>query len=233
MSIDQIFSAWRSVRPSHSSWGLAWYLANEFCKRYYASHGIAPFVISHEGLGYYGILLKEVACGVNDESASDFGRMTIAGDVENWRLKGDDRLYTSTLCGNGEPTENLVAGAIKHMALPAKPAKSHFNCRHKRWGASWQLCFEVAACLALKYGPHELEIWNHPIHVERLIRESDPQWAMKQHPGAFLFRSDERHILVAGDGRVLDGSNRNIWDLYMNGVGVSQLVATIEAEIRG
>ena len=31
-------------------WGLAWYLAAEFCQRFHASHGITPRTIIHEGL---------------------------------------------------------------------------------------------------------------------------------------------------------------------------------------
>jgi hypothetical protein len=45
--------------------GLAWFLAYQFCQRYYVSHDIAPNVIDHDGLGYYGIRLDPLPCKVN------------------------------------------------------------------------------------------------------------------------------------------------------------------------
>jgi len=45
--------------------GLAWFLAYQFCQRYYVSHGIVPNVIDHDGLGYYGIRLDPLPCKVN------------------------------------------------------------------------------------------------------------------------------------------------------------------------
>jgi hypothetical protein len=210
---------------------LAWYLANQFARRYYASHGIAPLVIEREGLGYYGIQLEQIPCGISGKASRSFGRMTMRGDVENWLNRQDDRWRASKLCDQGLPTAELVGGAIRHMSLPNKPASSHLQCRHKRWGDSWRLCFDVATFLALRYEVDELEIWNHPYHVDRLVQQTDELASMAEHPGAFLFRKHGRSLLVAADGRILDGTGRNIWDLYMDGMCVSQVAGLIEAEV--
>ena len=44
---------------------MAWFLAYQFCQRYYVSHDIVPNVIDHDGLGYYGIRLDPLPCKVN------------------------------------------------------------------------------------------------------------------------------------------------------------------------
>ena len=89
------------------------------------------------------------------------------------------------------------------------------------------LCFDVATYLALRYEVDELQIWNHPYHVDRLLQERDELSAMPQHPGAFLFRQQDRSLLIAGDGRFLDGTGRNLWDLYMDGSDISFLARLI------
>ena len=137
MSVSQLFSHWRQVVKPGNNWGLAWFLAYEFCRRYYSSHGISPFVLEKEGAGYYGILLESIPCRINKEIVR-YGRMTVGGNVENWRSgsPGDHGLPAIEMCASGVPTEEIVERAIVHMGLPAVPRASHYNCRHKRWGAS-------------------------------------------------------------------------------------------------
>ena len=45
-------------------------------------------MIAKEGLGYYGIMLTQVGCPVEPASTKPYGRLTMAGDVENWRTGG-------------------------------------------------------------------------------------------------------------------------------------------------
>ena len=82
------------------------------------------------------------------------------------------------------------------------------NCRHKRWGASYELCFEIAAILELRHDPEELTIWNHPYHTERILTDLDPKASMKEHLGAFIFKRYEKQIVLAADGRHFSHSNR-------------------------
>ena len=87
--IYECFYEWRKENRHIKNWGLAWFLANEFCKRFYASHGIIPQVTSHEGLGYYGITLDKTRCAVHrQENEFSLGRFSILGDVENWSTGG-------------------------------------------------------------------------------------------------------------------------------------------------
>ncbi len=143
LDVYSLFEGWRAAGRPYNGWGLAWFLAFQFCRRFYASHGIAPLVIAHEGLGYYGIGLEYVSCRVNraEEPLSVLGRLAMEGDVENWRTGANHRLKTSELCWKGMPTEKLISLAIDHMRLLVYPSKSHVNCRHKRWGASFELVF--------------------------------------------------------------------------------------------
>jgi len=117
-----LFEAWRVHDIHQNDWGLAWFLAYQFCRRYYASHGVVPHVIEHEGLGYYGIRLDYAQCRINqvEKSLETIGRLTCAGDVENWQTggPGDHGLETSLLCQRGVPTSNLVLLAFKHIGLP-------------------------------------------------------------------------------------------------------------------
>ncbi len=219
------FEHWRNVRDPKQSWGLAWFLASEFCKRFYASHGIVPWVINHDGMGYYGIAINKLPCTVNGQEDETLGRFTMGGDVENWRSGGTGGHGCALMnqCSDGVPTEQLVAAAIRHFEIPVLPAKSHFSCRHKRWGGSYEICFEVAAFLALRYEPDELAIWNHPDHIRELLVTHDPKCQMKEHPGGFLFAANDNIVCVAGDGRVLDGSEQSLWVEYMSGKSLLEL----------
>ncbi len=229
--VSSLFEDWRAAGRQGNEWGLAWFTALQFCWRFYASHGIVPHVIAHEGLGYYGIQLGYVSCRVNqeDEPLSAFGRLTMSGDVENWRTggPGDHGLKTSELCRKGIPTEKLISLAIHHMRLPIYPSKSHLNCRHKRWGASFELMFEVATILALR-NEGNLDIWNAPAHTDRFIRDQDPNANMHEHPGAFVFTNYKKTAVITGDGRCLDGSGRNLWEDYMRGVSSHSMALSIE-----
>lgn len=233
MSISELFRHWRKIKRPERSWGLAWFLAYEFCRRYYSSHGIVPWIIEHEGLGYYGIQLNQVRCSINNRIGESYGRMTIGGDVENWRRgsPGDHGLPAIEMCSTNISTEEIVQKAIAYMGIESIPAVSHLNCRHKRWGASYELCFEIATILALQNEPEELQIWNHPFHTERAVSELDPKSSMDEHLGAFLFVRRDKKLLLAADGRLLDGSEKNLWQSFMNGYGTAYLADLIKEHI--
>ena len=229
------FEHWRNVRDPNQSWGLAWFLASEFCRRFYASHGIVPWVINHEGLGYYGIAINKLPCPVNGQDTDTLGRFTIGGNVENWRSggPGDHGCALMDKCSNGVPTEHLVADAIRHFDISPFPAKSHYSCCHKRWGGSYEMCFEIAALLALQYDPGEMEIWNHPDHIRELFATHDPKYQMKEHPGGFLFTANDKVVCVAGDGRILDGGGQSLWMDFMSGKSVLELSEMIRRRLDG
>jgi hypothetical protein len=233
VSVSEEFARWRSNNPDVGGWGLAWFLASEFCTRFYVSHGIRPTVINHEGLGYYGLALEPVRCRVHGDRAATLGRLTMAGDVENWTTggPGDHGLETIELCKHGAPTDALVEKAIWHMRLPAVPTKSHYACRHHRWGSSYVLSFNIAASLALRHEMGRVSISNAPEEVDRRIAAKDPLSKMKEHPGAFILRHRDRELLLVGDGRVLGDQPRDIWEEYMQGKSAETLVAEIEARI--
>lgn len=233
MGVYQVFSHWREIKRPGRSWGLAWFLANEFCIRYYSSHGIVPLVVVREGLGYYGIELNSVECRINDSRQVSYGRMTMGGDVENWRRgsPGDHGLRSMDMCSKKVPTDKIVQQAIAHMAIKPIPRISHLNCRHKRWGKSYEICFEIATILALRNEPDEIEIWNHPFHTEQLLEELDPKSDMKEHLGAFLFIRNGKKLLVAADGRLLDNSGVNLWQRFMSGYNVFYLADLIDEKL--
>jgi hypothetical protein len=226
-----MFDCWRTTHRARDSWGLAWFLANEFCERYYSSHGIAPQVIDHDGLGYYGIKLTQIPCPVNGSDASPLGRLTMFGNVENWRhgSPGDHGLEAITMCDEGVTTSAIVEQAILHMDLSPVPEKTHVRCRHKRRGASYELIFRIATIVALR--GNSTAIWNHPDNVIRRIAQTDPQADAPEHPGAFVFLKGERELLVAGDGRVLGATSENLWLDYMRGKSLGSLVEFVENKL--
>lgn len=228
-TIEGAFQEWRTTnRASHGS-GLAWYLAWHFCKRFYASHGIAPHVINKEGMGYYGLMLEKLRCKVNGDDHASLGRLTITGDVENWRTggPGDHGLKTAEMCDQGVPAEALVTQAIHHMRLPPLPASSHFGCRHKRWGASYELMFEVMTLLALRHDGR-IAILNHPEDIRRILDQLDPQAGMAEHPGGFVIASEGRQAVITGDGQLLSAGGENLWHRYMAGESAATLASRIE-----
>ena len=231
MSVTALFKHWRALKRPHRSWGLAWFLSCEMCKRFYASHGIVPWVTSREGMGYYGITLDRLSCPVNGRpqelSGESIGRFTMGGNAENWQTgsPGDHGCNLVDPCAAGASTESLIASAVSHFRIPPFPPQSHLSCRHKRWGASYVLCFEIATLIALRFESNEIEIWNHPYHTRRVIEQRDPDASMKEHPGAFLFRlqSGGPQVCLVGDGRLLDNSRLNLWQEYMNGESATTL----------
>ena len=56
---------------------------------------------------------------------------------------------------------------------------------------------------------------------------------MNEHLGAFIFINPNsgNRVLVTGDGRFLDGSNRNLWADFMKGQTPFSLALAIEADI--
>ena len=234
-SIYECFNEWRKENPRINNWGLAWFLANEFCKRFYSSHGIIPQVISHEGLGYYGIQISKTQCAVHGRNTEKYGRFTMFGNVENWSTggPGDHGLNAVEIYENGENIESIVKRAIFHMRIPEIPAKTHLNCRHKRWGTSYQLLFEISTILAMKYDHETIEIWNHPYHTQRFIDKLDPKSKMNEHLGAFLFRYKDNEIIFASDGRELSGTqDDNYWHRYMSGESPYDLFENLSQKLK-
>lgn len=228
MDATGLFEAWRLTRSPDNHWGLAWFLASQFCKRFYASHGIVPFVIEKEGLGYYGIGLDYLPCSVNGKDRKALGRITMQGNVENWRTggPGDQGCDLVGPCEEGVPTEELVRRAIRHMAIPPLPEKSHLACRHKRWGDSYVLVFEIATIMALRKRKG-LRIWN--FHSKEEILRLDPtKVVITEHPGVFTFEFNDKKVAVSGDGRLLDGTGRSLWKEYMMGESPASLALSIE-----
>lgn len=236
MATESIFEQWRASSAGCNEYGLAWFLANEFCKRYYRSHGIVPHVINREGLGYYGIQLTVMACDARNRAGDPLGRLTMCGNVENWLTgdPGDHRLKTLEMLERGVATAEIVASAIRHMEISVKPTRSHASCWHHRWGSSYVLLFDVMTRMVLTHRNSDLILANHPKdgYLGRLIRKHDPLWDMTEHPGAFYVSDRDESVLVAGDGRVLDGSERNIWNEYMSGATTDVIVDSLRCQMR-
>lgn len=234
--MDFIFEQWRANRTQRNEFGLAWYLANQFCQRFYRSHGIVPHVINKEGLGYYGMQLTELACKARPNAGNPLGRFTMYGNVENWLTggPGDHGLKTHEMLERGVPTAEIVSLAIEYLDIPVTPTRSHYSCRHHRWGSSYNLVFDIVTRLVLTHGGGDLIVANCPRdeYLGGLLRKNDPLWEMKEHPGGFYVSDNDISLLIAGDGRVLDGSDRNIWHEYMSGVTTDTLVESLRCQLQ-
>lgn len=68
-------------------------------------------------------------------------------------------------------------------------------------------------------------------YLGNLIRASDPLVDMHEHPGAFYVSDRDVSVLIAGDGRVLDGSERNIWTEYMSGATTDVIVESLRCQL--
>lgn len=206
-------------------------LAHELCDRFYASHGIAPRVVEHDSgsyggsLGYYGIKLVQLGCQVEQES--ELGRIKKFGSIS----AASGTLDLEPRANAGEPVGSMVAEAVKHLRLPPFPPKSHLNCKHKRWGDSYGLVFNLSALLALRWNGR-VQIWNHPYHTARLAAELDPQEGKGESSGHFLWivrGHQEKRMFLAGDGRVLEPKNLgSLWQGYMEGKTVAALLSNVE-----
>jgi hypothetical protein len=230
MTVSVLFEHWRAVTKAQNNWGLAWFLANEFCRRFYSSHGIAPHLIEHDGLGYYGIQLVPIPCKVNGQEAEPLGRMSMMGDVENWAGTRPDEPHESLirLCDSGAPTAELIRVATLMMAIPPLPSKPHVNCHHKRRGASYELLFEIATCIALRNPMH---IINDPALAAGYVSPKVLP-ARASETGVFAFGHSQR-VVVLGDGEVLGEKNENLWIRYMRGESVEILAKWIEEKVEG
>ncbi|MCB2211780.1 hypothetical protein KQI52_06680 [bacterium] len=234
MDIQKLFQDYREA--GHKGWGLAWFLAAEICRRFYVSHGIRPVPFTHEGLGYYGIMMCLVPCHVHRKANTGLalkpiGRFTITGNVENWETghPGDhglelvDRAYKDR-----EPLSKLVQATIDHMRFPGKPAHTHMGCRHHRRGASYVLLFDLIARLALE---HENDFWFsfEPHIVKRKAEELDPKFKQAEDPGYIWLNSKENDIFLHGDGQVfLPEKQPSLWDRYMAGESEEDLYQDLE-----
>ncbi|MCB9482058.1 MAG: hypothetical protein H6680_09605 [Desulfobacteraceae bacterium] len=219
-TVYDFFNEWKLKNDTKNSWGLTWFLANEFCKRFYSSHGIAPYVICREGLGYYGIMFSRVLCSVNKGKERNIGRLSMGGNIENWESStpGSHGFEAIKMFENTADLSAILKGAFEYMNLPAIPEKTHLNCRHKRWGESFMLMFEISTMLALKNESDGISIWNHPSMTEDEVKRLDPLCGMKEHLGAFIFNSSKNKVIFASDGRELTGrTNENYWHRFMAG----------------
>jgi hypothetical protein len=209
-------------------WGLAWYLAAELCDRFYVSHGIRPTVIVREGLGYYGIAQQPLPC--HGAHRQTLGRLTMGGNLENWLTggPGDHGLQLIERFTAGEPADVMVPEVIRFLELPRYPPPVHSRCRHKRWGGSYQLLFRLSALLALRWNDR-VRIWNDPSCMMRDVPSLDLKANLADHPGYFLLQSNGIDLVITGDGRVISCSGEaSIWDRYMTGESVSDLVRWAE-----
>ena len=68
---------------------------------------------------------------------------------------------------------------------------------------------------------------------KRAIEELDPKNGMKEHPGGFLLRRDEKMVVIAGDGRLLYESGDDLWARYMAGESVGDLAQDVESRLLG
>ena len=64
----------------------------------------------------------------------------------------------------------------------------------------------------LTQGDSDLIVANRPRDecLSRLIRKKDALWGMGEHVGGFYVSDNDVSLLIAADGLVLDGSDRNI-----------------------
>jgi hypothetical protein len=218
MNTEQLFEQWQKCQTEKPFWGLTWFLASQICKRYYSSHGIVPWVINKEGLGYYGILFSELPCSIN-KSPRQLGRLTMAGNTENWLrgIPGNHCYKGEENCENGASISTLIQESINPLNLPVLPHSSHLSCRHKRWGDSYIMCFEIAACIALRYGHEQVEIWNGTSDIRHYLSKYDSKTHINEHPGGFLFQTNETEVFLAGDGRLLHPTESNMREEYMLG----------------
>lgn len=235
-TVENLFVAWRAeTRPRFGS-GLAWYLSNEICRRYYRSHGIAPFVMHHGGLGYYGIELAQLPCrptGLKDYQP--LGRLTIAGNVENWGAgtPGDHGCGLAGQCAAGVTASAMVTLAIRHLGLPAMPAAAHKPCHHKRRGDSFVLLWEIATILALRNDLRRTDAYLRANGLEEgkpfLGLDGPPMTYRK--PGHFWFGGNGEDVYVTDEGALCDGSGENLWLRYMAGESPADLATWIEERV--
>jgi hypothetical protein len=172
---------------------------------------------------------------MNTEYLPTLGRLTISGDVENWGTDGLDsnRLKITEMCDIGDETDRLANVAIRHLDIPVIPLKSHMNCRHKRWGSSYELMFCMATYIAIRNDRDTITIWNHPYHTAQVLQELDDNSSMNEHLGAFLYTTDKRRVVISGDGRLLEKNGCNYWHRYMQGESASALSLEVESSLLG
>ncbi len=218
----------RELGMPGSDWALAWYLAAELMQRLYISHGIAAVAIHREHMGYYGIVVRTCPCRVHRE-ARDLGRLTAAGNVENWRTggPGDHGLELVDRFDAGEAVDSFVAEAIAHLDLPAVPPKSHYSCRHHRWGRSAVLVFTLVARLAVRHG-RRVRIENADLLTRREAAALDPHADQREHLGWTVLWHEDQKLVLANDGRCLEPSAGSLWDRYMAGTSEARLVEWLE-----
>lgn len=217
----------RDVNPS---WRLAWYLATALCERYYASHGLSPRVISHEGFHYYGIGLFKNCTKLKHSNSSIeemLGRLSAYGNIENW--KSSDQIPLSEQLQSGVPVSHLLSQAINCLQLPMKPKGSHTDCVH-RWEATRHvMLFNLIARLAMSSRAEELVIHNHPHEVHAVAKRLDPKYESTKSKNYWLIQSDSKEVLISGSGRVIQPHGRHLWEMYLKGAGYTELLEVLKS----
>ncbi len=234
MEVRALFELWRSEHKCEDGWGLAWYLAYEFCVRFYASHGILPGIMEHDGMGYCGIQLEQVQCKINPEPMPPLGRITASGNIENWTaptLK-DKGVNTIEMCDSGEELDRIVAASISHMRIPPFRGRSHKRCQHNNRGKAYEIMFAISTILALRNDYEKLRIWNRPFHTQQVVLEMDHLASNRENDGAFIFEGDQRRIVISSSAHLLgvgEGEDVNYLYRYRQGESVYALALEIES----
>lgn len=235
MNIYDEFKHREAKLRAEPSWGLSWFLAFEFMTRFYRSHGLVAYPILK--MGYYGIALKLISCPVNGKQhpvSSAIGRFSMMGNVENWITKSKDQVDLSDWFSEGKTIESIVNKAIETLRVAPFPPSSHIGCRHNRWGASYLLCFELAAILAIRHGFDKISIWSEYHHLERLLDKNVLKFSKQQHPGGIHIRTigkGHKEIFLRGDGKLIIPEEKNIWREFMSGRCSSQLADDLESTL--
>lgn len=234
-TVESLFAQWRACPTRRMDWGLAWYLSYEICRRYYRSHGIAPFVINHSGLGYYGIELTQLPCkptGLSDQQT--LGRLTMAGNAENWITggPGDHGCELVERCAAGAPAPELVTQAICHLRLPALPSHAHNHCHHKRRGDSFVLLWEIATLLALRadMGRSKAYLMANGLEDGKPFMGHDEPPMTYRKPGHFCFGGGQ-WVYVTDEGVLCDGSGEDLWARYMGGESPAALAEWVRERV--
>jgi len=155
------------------------------------------------------------------------------GGMRKSGAPGDHGLNTIEMCERDVPIEEIVKLSISHLRLPDIPERTHLSCRHKRWGNSFMLLFEIATFLGLEYDHETINIWNHPYHTQNYIGKLDPKADTLEHLGAFIFQHNEHQIIFASDGRELSGKQRdNYWKRYMEGESTFSLYEDLATKLK-
>ncbi len=69
-------------------------------------------------------------------------------------------------------------------------------------------------------------------YLGRLIRRKDALWEMGVHVGGVYVSDHDVSLLIASDGLVRDGSDRNLWREYMSGMGTDTILESLRYQLQ-